>query len=375
MKQFNAQLAAFGVAVLTASTAMGGHGRGWEQGGSPCETTAREMYKACGFDIRDDLNVARARCTNLGDNDDRRDCQDEARKVFREDAAICSDQFAARLDACEMLGEQRYDPDPLLAPGSVFVDPNEIDESSANPYVSIVAGHTYVLRAGEEGEETVVVHVTNATREIQGVKCRVIVDAVVAADEDQATGEIDYVPVEVTDDWVAQDQNGDVYYCGEIARNFEDGQLVDLDGSFEAGRGGAKAGILFKNLPEPGGTHRQEFALGEAEDIIRYEDVNVSPTQENADFPCADGCVKTFDFTPLSPESTEFKYYRPGVGFVLAEAMEDGKLTGEREELVCVGSSLEVLRSAACDISDAEVLLDKLCELAPHAFCPQGEWL
>ncbi|WP_078119518.1 hypothetical protein [Thiosocius teredinicola] len=373
MKQFYARIAALGAAALMTTNVFAGHGHGWGRGGSPCETTAREMYKACGFDVRDDLNVAQARCTNISDSGDRRACRDEARAAFREDAALCSDQFAARVDACETLGEERYDPDPLAAPGSVFVDPNDVDQSTANPYVSIVAGHTYVLRAGEEEEEIVVVHVTGETREIQGAECRVIVDAVVVTEEDETSGEIDYVPVEITDDWMAQDQNGDVYYCGEIARNFEDGQLVDLDGSFEAGRGGAKAGIQFKSMPEPGIAHRQEFALGEAEDIIRYEDVNASPIQENAAFPCGDGCVKTFDFTPLSPESTEFKYYRPGVGFVLAEAMEDGKLTGEREELVCVGSSLEVLRSGACDILDPELLLEKLCELSPQAFCPSGE--
>ena len=92
---------------------------------------------------------------------------------------------------------------------------------------------------------------------------------------------------------------------------------------------------------------------------------------ENGAFPCqpAGGCLKTFEFAPLDPEASEFKYYLPGVGFVLAEAMEDGVLTEEREELVCVGESLDILDDEACAIEDPEELLETLCELSPAAFC------
>jgi hypothetical protein len=270
-----------------------------------------------------------------------------------------------------VLGEQRYDTDPLLDPAIAFVDPDDVDQSSANPYVSIVAGHTYVLRAGEEGEETVVVHVTDESREIQGVSCRVVVDAVVEAEEDEDTGEIDYLPVEVTDDWFAQDTEKNVYYCGEVSRNYEDGILVDVDGSFESGREFAKAGLLIMAMPEVGLAHRQEFSLGEAEDIIQYVDLAGIPVEENEKFPCAGvgGCLMTYDFAPLGPESTEFKYYSPGIGFVLAEAMEDGELTGETEQLVCVGDSLDILNDPACEIDDPEALFETLCEFAPDAFC------
>ncbi len=89
----------------------------------------------------------------------------------------------------------------------------------------MAAGHTYVLRAGEDGEETVVVHVTEDTREILGVPCRVVVDIVVETEVDDESGEVEYEAVEVTDDWFAQTVTGDVVYCGEVARNFEDGVL------------------------------------------------------------------------------------------------------------------------------------------------------
>lgn len=340
------------------------------------------MYRACLFEVGDDLYTTLANCKNLADDADRRACQEDARVGRREGAASCGEVHAARQDACELLGEERYAPDPLLDPANVFIDPDDIYDGSKgsydpSPYVSLVAGHTYVLRAGDEGEETVVVHVTDESREILGVLCRVVIDVVLEVSEEE--GEIDYEAVEVTDDWFAQDTESNVYYCGEVARNFEDGVLRNLDGSFEAGIDFAKSGNLIRHFPVPGNAHRQEFALGEAEDIVQYVDLDTSPTEEeggeNASFPCGNACLKTLEFAPLEPESSEYKYYLPGVGFVLAVAMEDGEITGEREALVCVGDSLDVLASSACAsaIPDPAMLLEEICVLAPDAFCAATE--
>ena len=84
-------------------------------------------------------------------------------------------------------------------------------------------------------------------------------------------------------------------------------------------------------------------------------------------------CLKTFDSSALDPESTEFKYYRKDIGFVLAVSMEDGEIDGEREELVCVGDSIDILSTTACGLNDVESLLDKLCELSPEAFCQEDD--
>jgi hypothetical protein len=338
---------------------------------SPCQKTAKLMYYACRSDERDDYKTTLANCMNLSEASERRTCQTEAKLARKDDVKLCQDQKDARRDACEVLNEHRYDSDPLLDPSLTFFDPDEINESNANPYVSLVAGHTAVLRAGEEAEETVVIHVTDKSREIQGVLCRVVADAVIVTEADEEDGSIAYQPVEITDDWFAQDIDGNVYYCGEISRNFEDGVLADIDGSFESGMNYAKAGLLMMSMPQIDVAHRQEFSLGEAEDIVQYIDLAAIPNQDNEQFPCSasGGCLMTFDFAPLAPESTEFKYYIPGIGFVLAEAMEDGELTGEREELVCVGDSLDILKDPQCGIENPEELLEKLCKLSPDAFC------
>lgn len=365
------------VAAIFVAAAFSQPASGWDHDEpTACETSAYTMKLACRSDVRDDYYQTLANCQNLGSRGERRDCRREAYLTKVEENASCGDVLEARLEACDILGEDRYDPDPLLA--NDFIDPNLVpDTYPVNPFVSVAAGHTYVLRAGEEGEETVVVHVTEDTREILGVMCRVVVDIVFEAAEDEDSGEIEYEVVEATDDWFAQTVDGDVVYCGEIARNYEDGVLRDLDGSFEAGMDFAKSGFLILNTPVFGLAHRQEYALGEAEDIVQYVGIGTAPGEEeggnnpNPDFSCGtDGCLQTFDFAPIDPESTEYKYYLAGTGFVLAVAMEDGEITGEREELLCVGDSLDILSNDPdCGIEDPELLLDELCKLSPDAFC------
>ena len=341
-----------------------------------CTQTSKMMLQACKHDVRDNFYETLANCQNLAHRSERQACSLEAYSFRNEDHEVCHDVRDARVEACEVLGEERYDTDPLLA--NDFIDPDLVpDVYPTNPYVSVAAGHTYVLRAGEDWEETVVVHVTEDTREILGVLCRVVVDIVVETSVDEDSGEVEYEAVEVTDDWFAQSTAGDVVYCGEIARNYEDGVLRDLDGSFEAGIDFAKSGFLTLNTPVWGLAHRQEFALGEAEDIIHYIGIGTAPTDAeggnnpNPKYSCGtDLCLQTFDFAPIEPESTEHKYYLPGTGFVLAVAMEGGEITGEREELLCVGDSLDVLSDDPdCGIADPEQLLEELCTLSPDAFC------
>ena len=72
--------------------------------------------------------------------------------------------------------------------------------------------------------------------------------------------------MEVTDDWYAQDADGNIWYLGEYVTNYEDGEVVDHDGSFEAGVDGAQAGIAMPADPKPGLSYRQEYYEGEAED-------------------------------------------------------------------------------------------------------------
>lgn len=366
------------LAILAAATsspaalAWGNH-----QQPSNCEQSAVTLLRACHFDVRDDLNTTVASCQHIADQGDRWACYIGAYDTRADDSEECGDVYEARVEACDILGEDRYDPDPLLA--GDFVDLENEDPPMANPFVSVEPGHTYVLRAGEDEEELVVVHVTDDTQEVLGVACRVVVDIVFEVSEDE--GEVEYEVVEATDDLFAINTSGDIHYCGEVSRNFDDGILRDLDGSFEAGLDFAKAGVLIKYDPVPGMAHRQEFLPSEAEDIVQYVSLSSGPADDEGDdnsnpmFACgATGCLRTFDFAPIDPGSTEFKFYKYGVGFVLALGMDDGEFSGDREELVCIGDSLDVLGSDDCGIGEnLDTVMEELCKISPDAFCEEQE--
>ena len=345
-----------------------------------CERSANKMLRSCRNEVKEEYFAVTAMCINLGDAEEREACFDEARTARSEDKELCGEQREARNNVCEILMEDRYDPEAFLEPENFVEEPDD-----TNPYFSLEPGHTHVLQGvGGDEDEIVVVTVTDEVltlfaededgNPIGGVNCRLVVDIVLEVDDD---GELE--AVEVTDDYYAQNVNGDVHYCGEVARNFEDGLLVDLDGSFMAGRDAAKSGILIKAFPATSGdgsAHRQEFLLGEAEDVIRYVSVNADQEEEyegeplvNLNYPCGGECVKTEEFIPPEPEAGEYKYFIAGTGFVLGVALEDGEPTGEREELLCSGTSLDVLDDCNGEEIIDEDTRDLLCELSPVAFC------
>jgi hypothetical protein len=282
-----------------------------------CSKTTRHAYKACHKVVRDDYWIETGICLNLSDPQERADCSADAKGALREGNTLCKEQRAARGEVCEALGEEPYDPqiDPLD-----FVDPADIGATvAANPYFPLVRG---VTRIYEADDETITVTVTDETVEILGVTCAVVHDVV------EVAGEV----VEDTIDWYAQDIYGNVWYFGEIAKNFEDGKLHDLDGSWEAEIDGSKAGILMPAVPAVGDVYRQEWALGEAEDIAEVLSITASETAPAAS--CSGDCVLTHDFTPIEPDASESKYYAPGIGVIVELDNEDPTARVELVEII-----------------------------------------
>ncbi|HEX6132252.1 MAG TPA: hypothetical protein VF044_11020, partial [Actinomycetota bacterium] len=265
-------------------------------GPNVCSATARAAFRACQHEARDDYWIAVGGCKNESDADERAECKADAEterdEVLNEE---CPDQKEARLDLCDALGEGPYDPeiDPasFLSPAETAADPN--------PWLPLVVGSVWRY---EGGDETIIVTVTDRTKEILGVTTIVVRDVV----------EEDGEPVEDTDDYFAQDRDGNVWYFGELSKNFEDGELVDIEGSWTAGVELAKAGIVMKADPMVGDVYRQEFLLGEAEDVGEVTAIDGSESVPAAS--CDGTCVVTRDTTPLEPDVAEAKYYAPGVG-------------------------------------------------------------
>lgn len=276
-----------------------------------CTKTARAAFRACEAEAQDDFWIASGRCQNEADTSARETCLDAARGERGEALDECPEQRDARLDVCERLGQAAYD--PPIDPAD-FLGPAEI-AANPNPLLPLVPGSVWRYAGGDE---TVTVRVTDETREILGIQ------TVVVRDTARVASEI----VEDTDDYFAQDEAGNVWYMGELSRSFENGFLVELEGSWIAGADGAKPGILMKAAPAVGDVYRQEFLLGDAEDMAEVTSITGSETVPAAS--CAGTCLVTHEFTPIEPDASEDKYYAPGVGLILEVDLE----SGDRIELV-----------------------------------------
>jgi hypothetical protein len=202
----------------------------------------------------------------------------------------------------------------------VELDPADFTGPIDNPYWPMAPGSKWVYNEIDaDGTELVVeVTVTNETKTILGI------DAVVVHDVVTEDGEVK----EDTFDWYAQDDDGNVWYLGEDTKEYEGGEVVSTEGSWEAGVDGAQPGVIMPAEPYVGLIYRQEYLEGEAED---HAEVLSLDEHVEVPFGTFDNVLQTKDYTPLEPGLVEHKFYAQGVGPVLAEIVSGG--TG-REELV-----------------------------------------
>jgi hypothetical protein len=202
----------------------------------------------------------------------------------------------------------------------VTLDPADFTGPIDNPYWPMRVGSTWFYRETDTrgSRQRVRVHVTERTKRILGIAAVVVHDVV------REGGRL----VENTWDWYAQDSCGNVWYLGEDTKEYEDGVVVSTEGSWEGGVNGAQPGVIVPADPQVGMTFRQESLPGEAED--RAE---VLSLDEQAEVPAGHfvDVVLTKEFTPVSPDTLEYKLYAPGVGVVLALGVSGGS---DREELV-----------------------------------------
>jgi hypothetical protein len=205
----------------------------------------------------------------------------------------------------------------------VRLDPADFTTRITNPWWPMRPGTRWIYRETDAtgARQRVVVTVTRRTKLIaNGVRARVVHDVVTERG----------VPVEVTDDWYAQDRAGNVWYLGEATTEYENGRPGSTMGSFEAGVDGAQPGVIMPAHPRPGLRYRQEYYAGQAEDRAR-----IVSRREQAEVPAGHfrHVLMTREDNPLEPRVLEFKFYARGVGPVLAVSVSGGS---DREELVRV---------------------------------------
>jgi hypothetical protein len=192
---------------------------------------------------------------------------------------------------------------PVIIPANFT---NEV----TNTYFPLVPGKIYTYSSQTtEGTETVTVTVLTDTRQVAGVTCTIVRDVV----------KLNGVLVEDTYDWYAQDFDGNVWYFGEDVSNYENGILVDKEGSFETGVDGAKPGIIMLTNPVLEMPYRQEYYFNVAEDWGKVAAKGLTVTTSYGTFT---NCIKTADWNALEPTAPlEYKYYAPGIGMIKEEVV------------------------------------------------------
>lgn len=297
-----------------------------------CSASTNSLRRACEFEVLDEFFVGVATCAHSDDEQDAADCVAEFSAERDEVLEECGDVTDARLELCAATSDSPYN--PAFGPdfAASFVDPLTIGvTTTANPYFPMAQGNVWIyegtfMEDGEDITEIITITVTDRVKFIDGIRCLVVRDVVV----------IDGELIEDTDDWFAQDTDGNVWYCGEEVKDYEsfDGdmpmipELVAIDGSFKAGRDGDEAGIQIPFAPVVGDIIRQEVSFANAEDTIEILAIDGSETVPAVS--CVGTCLVTLDFSPLDPGVEENKYYAPGIGKILEVDLE----TGDRFELI-----------------------------------------
>jgi hypothetical protein len=191
------------------------------------------------------------------------------------------------------------------------IDPADFSHPLANDYFPLDPGLTTVF---EGGGERVEVTVTSETKVIMGVTTTVITDQVTVG------GDLK----EDTLDWYAADNIGNVWYFGEQTAEYENGEVSTTEGSWEAGVDGALPGIIMLADPRIGETYRQEFYAGQAEDVARVyaRDESITVPKDTYDL-----VLVTEDWSLLTPDVHERKWYAPNIGVVFEETISGGSGT------------------------------------------------
>jgi hypothetical protein len=162
--------------------------------------------------------------------------------------------------------------------------------------------------------------VTHHTRVILGITC------VEVRDKRSLKGRV----TEDTRDWFAQDKDGNVWYFGENTALVHNGLPTDLSGTWTAGADGAQPGLIMEARPAFGDFYRQEFLVGEAEDLAEVLSLTASASTKYTS--CTKECLETEETSPLKPGDVEHKFYKLGVGNILTIDLATNP--PERSELV-----------------------------------------
>jgi len=176
-----------------------------------------------------------------------------------------------------------------------------------NQYLVLEPGFQLVL---EGGDTKLQITVLDETKVVDGVNTRVV------EEREWKKGKL----YEVSRNYFAIcEQTKDVFYFGEDVDFYENDKVVKHDGSWLAGKGGNKAGLMMPGTPKVGMKYYQEIAPDVAMD--RAEIVSLDETCKTP-AGAFSGCLKVKETSAIEFFAKEYKYHAPGIGLVRDEDLQ-----------------------------------------------------
>jgi hypothetical protein len=192
---------------------------------------------------------------------------------------------------------------------SEFPGENSFASSGSNWFLPLTPGLFQVLETPNHRVK-VVVTVTNRTRVVDGVETRIVVEH----------EEKDGVLTEIAENYEAiSTKTNAVYYFGEYATQYKDGQAVGHHGSWLAGENGNQFAMLMPGVPLLGAKFLQENAKPIALDRSQIIEEGVT-----IDTPAGTlrNCLRVYDTDGLDTAAPpENKIYCHGIGNVVDETL------------------------------------------------------
>ncbi|KUN25209.1 hypothetical protein AQJ23_17780 [Streptomyces antibioticus] len=214
----------------------------------------------------------------------------------------------AALAACSSSSDHRS-----AAAATTTPVPRSFSATVDNPWFPLPPGRTLVYSGTKDGaKSTEYLTVTRETEKITGIPCRVVQDRLYT----------DGTLQEATRDYYAQDAAGNVWYFGEDTAELDaHGNMISTEGTWRAGRDGARPGIFLPAHPVPGATGQQEYYPGQAEDQFQILDLT---SRVSVPYKTFTGALRTKEWTPLEPGVVDNKYYVKGIGTVKEVTVKGG---------------------------------------------------
>ena len=201
------------------------------------------------------------------------------------------------------LGSQASDPSFT---SRFDVEKSDLASTGRNPWFSLEPGHTLTL---EDSSTRLVITVLNETKVVDGVETRIV------EERETEKGAL----IEVSRNYFAiSRRTNSVFYFGEDVDMYKDGKVVNHEGAWLSGVGGARFGLMMPGLPLLRARYFQEVAPKIAMDraeIVSLSEVIKTPAGSFSNV------LKMEETTPLEPGAKEAKFYAAGVGLI-----QDGDL-------------------------------------------------